>query len=54
MSKKKRRPVRIEGSKKLDRMVARNNMLNAGYTQLNKKDSDGRSKFAKMWRDFVY
>jgi hypothetical protein len=50
----KRKLVRITGSTKLDRMVARNNMLAAGYTQLNKKDADGRSKFAKMWRQFVY
>lgn len=39
--------------RKLKRSVARHNMLRAGYTQLNKKDADGKSKFAKLWRNYV-
>lgn len=54
MSSNKRRPVRITGDKKLDRRVAYNNMKAAGYTQINKKEPDGRSKFAKIWKSFVY
>jgi hypothetical protein len=54
MSKQKRKSVYVEGCKRLDRAVAHRNMKKAGYTQLNKKDADGTSKFSKMWRDFVY
>lgn len=54
MSNNKRKSVYIEGCKRLDRMVAHRNMKKAGYTQINKKEADGTSKFAKMWRDFVY
>jgi hypothetical protein len=32
------------------RNIARANMKRAGLTQINKKDSDGRSYFAKTWR----
>lgn len=39
--------------RKLKRSVARHNMLRAGYTHLNKKDADGKSKFAKLWRNYV-
>lgn len=39
--------------RKLKRSVARHNMLRAGYTCLNKKDADGKSKFAKLWRNYV-
>ena len=39
--------------RKLRRNVARHNMLRAGYTRLNKKDTDGKSKFAKLWRNYV-
>lgn len=39
--------------RKLKRSVARHNMKAAGYTQLNKKGADGRSKFAKLWRQYL-
>lgn len=39
-------------SRKLDRLVAHNNMRNAGYTQINKK-LGGTSKFARYWRQYV-
>lgn len=39
--------------RKLRRSVARHNMVRAGYTRLNHKDTDGKSKFAKLWRNYV-
>lgn len=44
---------RVEGCKKLNRMVARRNMEKAGITQINKKVG-GVSKFSEYWRDYVY
>lgn len=54
MSKKKTRSVKIEGCKRLDRAVAHMNMKKEGLTKVNKKDADGRSFFAKNWKDYVY
>lgn len=39
--------------RKLLRSVARRNMKNAGMTRLNKKGGDGRSTFARMWRNYI-
>ena len=39
--------------RKLKRSIARHNMLRAGYTRLNRKNADGKSKFAKLWRNYV-
>lgn len=39
--------------RKLMRSIARHNMKLAGFTQLNKKRGDGRSAFAKLWRNYV-
>lgn len=42
-------------TRKLDRLVAHNNMRKAGYTKINKPDSKfwETSKFARHWRDYV-
>ena len=39
--------------RKLAREVARHKMKKAGYTQINKKGADGRSKFSKLWRQYI-
>lgn len=39
--------------RKLLRSVARHNMIKAGYTQLNKKGADGKSKFSKLWHNYI-
>ena len=39
--------------RKLKRSIARTNMLNTGYSQLNKKQSDEKSFFSKNWRGWV-
>ena len=39
--------------RKLMRSVARHNMKQAGYTRLNKKGADGKSAFAKFWKQYV-
>lgn len=54
MAKRKRVPVYVEGSKKLDRSVAHMNMKKEGLTKVNKKEADGTSFFSKHWRDYVY
>lgn len=52
MQNSKRVPTQVH-TRKLDRSVARHNMVKAGMTQLN-KDKDGLgSKFAKSWRNYV-
>lgn len=40
--------------RKLKRSVARYNMVRTGAVQINKKLGDGRSKFAKYWREFAF
>lgn len=39
--------------RKFKRMIARANMKRAGYTRLNKKGGDGRSTFAKLWKQYI-
>lgn len=39
--------------RKFKRMIARANMKRAGYTCLNKKGGDGRSTFAKLWKQYI-
>lgn len=39
--------------RKLKRALARRNMEKQGFGRFNKKHSDGRSYFAKHWREFV-
>lgn len=39
--------------RKLLRSVARHNMLHAGFTRLNKKGADGKSAFARYWRNYI-
>ena len=39
--------------RKIKRMIARANMKRAGYTQINKKDKTGVSKFAKLWKRYI-
>lgn len=39
--------------RKLKRAIARQRMLREGYYHLNRKQSDGRSPFAKHWREYV-
>lgn len=39
--------------RKLKRSVARHNMKKAGWHNLNRKQADGQSAFAKNWRDYV-
>lgn len=39
--------------RKLLRSVARHNMLRAGFTRLNKKGADGKSSFARHWRNYI-
>ena len=38
----------------LQREVVRKKMRDQGFTQINKKDKDGRSKFAKHWREYTH
>ena len=57
---------RVKGCKKLDRMIAKKNMKNAGMTNICKGKKSGRnnghsenvrksdSVFARRWRDYVY
>lgn len=44
---------RAEVMRKFKRMIARANMKRAGYTRLNKKGGDGRSTFAKLWKQYI-
>nr|UVY12871.1 MAG: protein of unknown function DUF3310 [Bacteriophage sp.] len=44
---------RTEVMRKFKRMIARANMKRAGYTRLNKKGGDGRSTFAKLWKQYI-
>ncbi len=39
--------------RKLKRMVARNNMIKKGITQINKKKGNGRSFFSENWREYL-
>lgn len=39
--------------RKLRRSVARHTMKREGYVHLNKKGGDGRSIFAKRWRQYI-
>lgn len=39
--------------RKFKRMIARANMKRAGYIRLNKKGVDGRSTFAKLWKQYI-
>lgn len=39
--------------RKFKRMIARANMKRAGCTRLNKKGGDGRSTFAKLWKQYI-
>ena len=39
--------------RKLLRSVARHNMKRAGFTRLNKKGADGKSAFARYWRNYI-
>ncbi len=39
--------------RKLKRAVARRRMLADGWTQLNKKRSDGRSAFSHHWKEYL-
>lgn len=57
---------RVTGVKKLDRQIAKNNMKDAGITQICKGNKAGRnngkseqirksdSKFATYWKEYVY
>lgn len=49
--KAERVPAQVH-TRKLDRMVARNNMKKKGVTQINKVKGD-RSFFSKYWRSYV-
>ena len=44
---------RVEGCKKLDRMVAHKNMEKVGVTQINKRKGGMKSFFALFWRDYI-
>lgn len=39
--------------RKLKRSIARSILLRAGFTRLNKKGADGKSAFARHWRQYV-
>lgn len=39
--------------RKFKRMIARANTKRAGYIRLNKKGGDGRSTFAKLWKQYI-
>jgi hypothetical protein len=39
--------------RKLKRAVARNRMIRAGWTNLNRKGAGNKSKFALYWRQFA-
>lgn len=39
--------------RKLMRSVARHNMKRAGYQHMNRKGADGKSYFARHWRNYV-
>lgn len=43
----------VTGDKKLDRLVAKNNMKKAGLKRICKKNG-GSSYFADNWRDWVF
>lgn len=38
--------------RKYARLVAKRNLKKQGYTQVCKKMADGKSQFAKVWREF--
>lgn len=40
--------------RKLMRSIARHNLERAGAVQLNKRGADGKSKFAKVWREYFF
>ena len=61
---------RVEGCKRIDRMIARKNMKDMGMTQICKGNKSGRnnkvsgkalqkqrrsnSKFSSKWKDYIY
>lgn len=44
---------KVEGCKKIDRLVAHRNMERAGVTQINKRKNGMKSFFALFWRDYI-
>lgn len=51
MAKQKRVSTQVH-TRKLDRMVARNNMKKKGVVHINKEGADG-SFFSNHWREYV-
>lgn len=51
MKNSKRVPTQVH-TRKLDRMVARNNMKKKGIVHINKDGADG-SFFANNWRKYI-